>query len=60
MMPKFNLLYYKNILDIAFKMFFTENNDKFKKQDGKYILAEALSISQLKAMFKRYIAAVLN
>ncbi len=59
-MPKFNLLYYKNILDIAFQMFFDENNSKFKKQDGCYILASTMSISQLLSAFKRHVAAVIK
>ena len=59
-MPKFNLLYYKNILDIAFQLFFDENNNKFKKQGNCYILAEAMSISQLKNQFKKHIANVIK
>lgn len=59
-MPKFNLLYYKNILDLAFQLFFDQNNNKFKKQDDCYILADAMSISQLQNAFRRHIATVIK
>ena len=37
-MPKICLLYYKNILDLAFKRFFEEHNEYFTKVENKYVL----------------------
>ena len=38
-MPKFHLLYFKHLLDIAIINFFDTYNDCFKNIDGKYVLS---------------------
>jgi hypothetical protein len=50
--PKINLLYYKNLLDVCFYRFFDLYNNSFIKEENHYILAERLSKSKLTHIFK--------
>jgi len=59
-MPKFYFLYFKNLLDIAFKNFFDENNHLFKNVDGQYVLAKDISSSKLSRTFKNSILKSLS
>lgn len=60
MLPSYNLLYFKNILDVAFLQFFNDCNDKFVKIDDQYVLAENFNIAQLEAYFFNVVVKVLN
>ena len=51
-MPKFYLLYFKSLLDIAFIKFFQSCNDAFMKVGNEYVLSKAISKSKLKTMFR--------
>lgn len=56
MLPKYNLLYYKALLDKCFARFFDEYNDKFIKNDKQqYVLADNVSKAKLKQTFKQYL-----
>lgn len=50
--PKFNLLYYKNLLDICFCRFFDLYNSSFINDNGTYILAENITKSKLSSIFR--------
>ena len=50
-MPKFHLLYFKNLLDVAFCKFFELYNDDFIKEDGRYVLASSLTTARLAKTF---------
>lgn len=58
-MPKFKLLYFKSLLDIAFIRFFDDYNDQFQNINGQYILSKDLSIFKLIKIFKKYITDIL-
>ena len=58
--PKLNLIYYKNILDLAVLKFFEENNDSFVKQGQSYVLGTAVGKRALTAFFKKQLAAVIK
>lgn len=60
MLPSYNLLYFKNILDVAFLQFFEDCNDKFVKIDGQYVLAEAFNVAQIEEHFFNVVVKVLN
>lgn len=51
-MPKFKLLYFKNLLDVAFNKFFEFYEDAFIKQDDIYILASNFSKQKIAKIFK--------
>lgn len=53
--PKFNLLYYKALIDKCFIRFFDEYNDLFIKNESTYILANNINKSKIKQLFKNYI-----
>ena len=54
--PKFNLLYYKALLDKCFVRFFDEGNSWFQKsEDGGYVLAKTLSRSAIEKIFAKYL-----
>ena len=54
--PKFNLLYYKALLDRCFIRFFEEGSGWFKKdEDGNYQLSKGLSKSQIMKIFSEYL-----
>ena len=55
-MPKICLLYYKNILDLAFKRFFEVHNEYFTKVDNKYVLSNEFNFFHIKKLFIKYIA----
>ena len=58
--PKLNLIYYKNILDLAVLKFFEENNNLFVKQGQNYVLGTAVGKNALTAFFKKQLAAVIK
>ena len=58
--PKLNLIYYKNILDLAVLKFFEENNDLFVKQGQSYIFGTAIGKRALTAFFKKQLAAFIK
>ena len=55
-MPKICLLYYKNILDLAFKRFFEEHNEYFTKVETKYVLGNEFNFFHIKKLFIKYIS----
>ena len=57
---KLNLIYYKNVLDLAMKHFFDEYNDSFTKQNDIYIFSLNASKSQLKSIFEKMIGLELQ
>lgn len=59
-MPKFYLLYFKSLLDIAFIKFFQSCNDAFMKVGNEYVLSKAISKSKLKSMFRQTVVDVLK
>lgn len=50
--PKFNLLYFKNVLDAVFIRFFDLYNDSFIAQDGVYIMKDTMSCAKVAKVFK--------
>lgn len=58
-MPKFNLLYFKNLLDISLCKFFELYNDDFQKINGKYVLS-TISKSKLVSIFRTLIIQTLK
>lgn len=50
-MPKLNLLYYKNLLDLCFYRFFALYEDCFAKDGDCYVLAKCPSRSKLQRIF---------
>lgn len=59
-MPKFYLLYFKNLLDIAFIKFFQIYNDAFVKVDDEYVLSKSFSKSKLTSLFRNTVIDVLK
>lgn len=59
-MPKFYLLYFKSLLDIAFIKFFQSYGDAFIKVGNEYVLSKAVSKSKLKTMFSQVVVEVLK
>jgi hypothetical protein len=59
-LPKYNLLYYKALIDKCFVTFFSEHNDVFTNVDGIYIMADSFSKAKIKAEFKRYLQVELK
>ena len=55
-MPKFHLLYFKSLLDIAFSKFFEIYGDDFIKQDNRYVLAKSFTTKQLAKIFENTVA----
>ena len=54
--PRFNLLYYKALLDKCFIRFFDEGNSWFQKsEEGNYVLVKGLSKSQIAKIFAKYL-----
>lgn len=51
-MPKYYLVYYKCLLDNMLSKFFDLYNSSFINQNGKYVLAEAMSYSNMKKVLK--------
>lgn len=54
-MSKINLLYFKNLLDIAMTRFVTEHNNMFVREGDKYIFAVDYDQAKLKKIFRFYI-----
>lgn len=54
-LPKYNVIYYKEILDSCFKRFFDEYNDQFSKIDNEYVLSKTFSKTKIKQIFTEYI-----
>ena len=54
-MPKFHLLYFKCLLDIAFSKFFDIYGDAFIKQDNRYVLAKSFTANQLAKTFEHLV-----
>lgn len=59
-MPKFHLLYFKNLLDMSIVKFFELYNKKFQKIHGKYVLSEDMSRIKLSRIFKQLIIEELS
>ena len=59
-MPKFHLLYFKHLLDIAIINFFDTYNDCFKNIDGKYVLSKNISKTKLLSIFRKLIITELS
>lgn len=55
MTPKFNLLYYKALLDKCFLRFFDEFNDSFDSVKNQYIFAKDPGKVIMKNIFKTYL-----
>lgn len=56
-LPKYNLLYYKALIDKCFLSFFTNYNNSFiKNSNNNYILADNFSKNKLKTIFKKYLS----
>lgn len=55
-LPKINLVYYKNILDLALAKFFDECNDSFSKIGEYYVLSKQFTKTSLKACLEKHIA----
>lgn len=53
------MLYFKDLLDIAFCKFFDDYNDQFIKVNDEYHLGNAISLSEIEKSFKSTIDAVL-
>jgi len=55
-----NLIYYKDILDLCFKRFFSEQNNMFKKNDDEsYVYIGNQSKTNLEKLFSGYIRDIL-
>ena len=59
-MPTFNLLYFKNLLDIAFLQFFDKYNDLFQKIDDCYVFSADWDAQKLAGVLKKTIVDVLR
>lgn len=59
-MPKFRLIYFKNLLDIALIKFFDEYNDKFQNSNGIYIFSENWNTKKFATVLKKYIIEILQ
>ena len=57
---KLDLIYYRNILDVALKIFFDANEDFFIKEDGKYIFSANVSEHRFKTIFCNCISSAFN
>lgn len=58
---KLNLIYYKNILDLAMEKFFDIYGDKFVKQDtGIYAIGLGMPLSSIKRVLEKIISVELN
>ena len=58
-MPKLNLLYYKNLLDLCFYKFFALHEDCFVKDGDCYVLAKCPSRTKLQQIFTALLKDVL-
>jgi len=58
-MPKFKLLYFKNLLDIAFNKFFDLYNNDFIKDGTAYVLAKKFNTLQLTKIFNSLLTSCL-
>lgn len=54
-MPTFKLLYFKNLLDIAFIQFFDKYNDLFQKIDSQYVFSANWDVQKLASILKKTI-----
>lgn len=55
MIPKINLLYYKNILDNVMSSFFDEFNEGFENINGNYVLCKTMTRNKLKIWLRNRI-----
>lgn len=59
--PKINLLYYKNVLDLVMETFFTEFNDFFTRSEEKtYVFSSSISRSGLKKILRDLILSTVK
>lgn len=58
-MPIFKLLYFKNLLDIAFVQFFDKYNNYFQKIDGNYVFSAECDAQKLASILKKTIVETL-
>lgn len=59
-LPTYKLIYFKHLLDIAFKEFFSECNDFFIKEDDKYVLVSNISKTKIRRCFKSIVQKQLD
>lgn len=59
-LPKFHLLYFKDLLNVAFIKFFEEFNSQFVKIGNEYHLGQSVSMSSIEKFFKTAIDSMLN
>lgn len=59
-LPQFHLLYFKELLDVAFIKFFEDFNDQFVKIGDEYHLGQSLSLQSIEDTFKKTIDQLLN
>ena len=59
-LPKYHLLYFKCLLDVAFIQFFDKYNDQFAKYDGKYFFCGAMSKQAIEEFFMKSVQQQLS
>ncbi len=57
---KLNLIYYKNVIDLAFQSFVASNGEHFTKCNGKYVLSKLFTKASLKQELEKHIASALR
>lgn len=53
MIPKFNLIYFKHILENSVSKFIQNNNESFSRIDGRYVYSKQISRNRLKIELKK-------
>ena len=59
-LPRFHLLYFKDLLDLAFIQFFDKFNDKFVRIGDEYHLGESISLQNIEKCFRNTIDLTLK
>lgn len=54
-MPKFYLIYFKCLLDLALAQFFEVFNNQFQKVDGRYVLSSSMSKQKMASVLKKLV-----
>ena len=57
---KLDLIYYRNILDVALKTFFDANEDFFAKEDNRYVFSANVSKQRFKKIFCNCISSAFD
>lgn len=55
MIPKINLIYYKNILDNVLTRFVNDTSDFFTRENNKYVFSKSISKKRLSSILEEYI-----